>query len=150
MSAQSPPRHGESTEEHDFVHQIAVEMSRLLNTINPNDLLARRVIDIAKYNRTGDSFLKAVSAFGKFPEDTMLNMHSRILAHQSMLSHSSVNGAGHRRGSGHSPPRMLGANGAGGVKEEEMEGMDHDSTDTLAAEPRRKGGLVRTSDVSFR
>jgi pre-mRNA-splicing factor ATP-dependent RNA helicase DHX38/PRP16 len=31
----------------DFVHHIAIKVSRELNTINPNDLLARRVIDIA-------------------------------------------------------------------------------------------------------
>jgi len=30
----------------------------MMNAINPNDLLAKRVIDIAKYNRTGDSFIK--------------------------------------------------------------------------------------------
>lgn len=58
----------------DFVHEIAIEvsprvmdssythadiqLSRMMNAINPNDLLAKRVIDIAKYNRTGDSFIK--------------------------------------------------------------------------------------------
>lgn len=43
---------------------------------------------------------------------------------------------------------MLGANGAGG-QEDRMEGMDHDSSDTLAAEPKRKGGLMRSGeDVS--
>jgi pre-mRNA-splicing factor ATP-dependent RNA helicase DHX38/PRP16 len=34
----------------DFVHHIAIKLSRELNTINPNDLLARRVIDIATSN----------------------------------------------------------------------------------------------------
>lgn len=29
-----------------------------------------------------------------------------------------------------------------------MEGMDHDSSDTLAAEPRRKGGLMQSGNVS--
>ena len=37
--------------EHDgFVHHIAVKLSREMNAINPNDLLARRVIDIASSN----------------------------------------------------------------------------------------------------
>jgi len=31
-----------------------------MNIINPNDLLARRVIDIARHNRTGDSFIKGM------------------------------------------------------------------------------------------
>ncbi|KAK4688722.1 pre-mRNA-splicing factor ATP-dependent RNA helicase DHX38/PRP16, partial [Tremellales sp. Uapishka_1] len=141
MSARSPPRQEEANGEQEFVHQIAIEISRLMNAINPNDLLARRIIDIAKFNRTGDAFIKAVSTFGKFPEDTMLSLHSRILAHQSVASH---NGTGtQRRGSQHSPPRMMGsaAKGDGDVK---VEGMDHDSSDILAAEPRRKGGLMRS------
>lgn len=29
-----------------------------------------------------------------------------------------------------------------------MTGMDHDNSDVLAAEPRRKGGLVRSDNVS--
>jgi hypothetical protein len=33
----------------------------MMNAINPNDLLAKRVIDIAKYNRTGDSFIKGTT-----------------------------------------------------------------------------------------
>jgi hypothetical protein len=35
-------------EKDEFVHQIAIKLSRTLNLINPNDLLAERVIDIAK------------------------------------------------------------------------------------------------------
>lgn len=72
----------------------------------------------------------------------MLSLHSRILA---QLAVDSKNGV--RRGSGHSPPRMLGARGAGG--NERVEGMDHDRSDVLAAEPRRKGGLTRSDNVSL-
>ena len=72
----------------------------------------------------------------------MLSLHTRILA---QLAVDSKNGT--RRGSGHSPPRMLGARGAGGEKEN-VEGMDHDRSDVLAAEPRRKGGLTRSDNVS--
>jgi pre-mRNA-splicing factor ATP-dependent RNA helicase DHX38/PRP16 len=117
----------------------------MMNSINPNDLLAKRIIDIAKHNRSGDAFVMAVSAFFKFPEDAILSLHTRILAHQSMAAHNE----GQRRGSNHSPLRMLGGGGAGGDKEK-MEGMDHDSSDILAAEPRRKGGLMRSGgDVGF-
>lgn len=43
---------------------------------------------------------------------------------------------------------MLGARGAGGADQDNMAGMDHDNLDVLAAEPRRKGGLVRSDNVS--
>jgi hypothetical protein len=45
---------------------------------------------------------------------------------------------------------MMGAKGAGGVKTEQVDGMDHDTNDTLEGETRRKGGLVRSGkDVSI-
>jgi len=140
-TAKSPTAPTDADSEQEFVHHLAIEMSRLTNSINPNDLLARHLIDIAKGNRTGDAFVKAVSTFGKFPEDRMLSIHNRILAHIS-LNLSNRNGHT-RRGSDHSPPRMAGVNGAGGNGDSKMEGMDHDSSDTLAAEPKRKGGLMR-------
>ena len=34
----------------DFKHQVATKLSRALNTVNPNDPLAERVMDIAKSN----------------------------------------------------------------------------------------------------
>lgn len=110
----------------------------MMNAINPNDLLAKRIIEIAQHNRSGDAFLKAVSAFYKFPEDSILSVHTRILAHQSMTS--AANGS--RRGSEHSPPRMMGARRGAGERDQ-VEGMDHEDSDILAAEPRRKGGLMR-------
>jgi pre-mRNA-splicing factor ATP-dependent RNA helicase DHX38/PRP16 len=36
--------------ETDFTHQLAIKLSRALNIVNPNDLLAQRVTDIAKTN----------------------------------------------------------------------------------------------------
>ncbi|KIR34642.1 pre-mRNA-splicing factor ATP-dependent RNA helicase PRP16 [Cryptococcus deuterogattii 99/473] len=138
MSARSP--RGATTED-EFSHQIAIEMSRIMNQVNPNDLLGKRIVDIAKGNRTGDAFLRAVSTFGQFPRDPMLSLHTRILAHLSVLQAQNQSGA--RRGSGHSPPRMLGGRPAG----EQVEGMDHDDTDTLAPEPVRKGGLRRAGNA---
>ena len=46
MSA-SPPQ---DDRDQEFTHHLAIKLSRALNTINPNDLLARRVQDIAKSN----------------------------------------------------------------------------------------------------
>ena len=40
-----------SAETHEeFIHHIAIKLSRVLNIVNPNDLLAQRVTDIAKTN----------------------------------------------------------------------------------------------------
>lgn len=41
----------------EFNHQLAIKLSRALNIVNPNDLLAQRVTDIAKTN-TLDGFTK--------------------------------------------------------------------------------------------
>lgn len=57
-------------------------------------------------------------------------------------------GSGQRRRSDHSPPRMMG--GKGEQQREEMEGMDHGENDVLAAEPKRKGGLMRSGNVGHR
>lgn len=54
MDAGSPPQ---TQGEDPFVHNIAIKLSRALNLINPNDLLAKRVIDIAKTN-SGPAFIK--------------------------------------------------------------------------------------------
>ena len=80
MSAKSPTVSSEADSEQEFVHQIAIEvseqpwwfvgpntisdirdqMSRLMNSMNPNDLLARRVIEIAKGNRSSDAFIRGI------------------------------------------------------------------------------------------
>lgn len=78
-----------------------------------------------------------MSAFYKFPEDAILSLHTRILVHLSQVSHQPKE----RRNSHGSPPRMMERGGAGGA---EVDGMDHDVSDTLAGEARRKGGLMRT------
>ena len=49
----------EANGEDDFTHHIAIQLSRALNLVNPNDLLARRVQDIAKTN-TVDGFIAGV------------------------------------------------------------------------------------------
>ena len=43
----------------EFTHHIAIQLSRALNLLNPNDLLAKRVQDIAK-NNTVDGFISGM------------------------------------------------------------------------------------------
>ena len=43
--------------EDEFVHHVAIQLSRAMNLVNPNDLLARRVQDIAK-NNSVDGFIE--------------------------------------------------------------------------------------------
>lgn len=42
-----------------FTHNLAIKLSRALNIVNPNDLLARRVQDIAKTNSV-DGFISGM------------------------------------------------------------------------------------------
>lgn len=46
------------SENDDFVHQIAIELSRALNLINPNDLLAKNIIQVAKDHKSVETFIK--------------------------------------------------------------------------------------------
>ena len=43
--------------EDDFTHKLAIKLSRAQNTLNPNDLFARTVTDIAKSNNL-EGFVK--------------------------------------------------------------------------------------------
>jgi len=58
----------------EFNHQVAIKLSRALNTLNPNDLLAQRVIDIAKTNSI-DGFIAGTHThpFVYFPGIKSLN-----------------------------------------------------------------------------
>jgi len=49
----------------EFNHQVAIKLSRALNTLNPNDLLAQRVIDIAKTN-SENGFIAGMLQLPKF------------------------------------------------------------------------------------
>jgi hypothetical protein len=54
----------QSSENNDFVHKIAIELSRAVNLLNPNDLLAKRVIQVAKDHKNVETFIK-----GKYSEN---------------------------------------------------------------------------------
>ncbi|THH05571.1 hypothetical protein EW145_g4696 [Phellinidium pouzarii] len=105
------------SEIHDaFVHELAIKLSRALNTINPNDLLARRVIDIAK-NNTLEGFVQASKGFGKFQDSFLTELHSEILSHAK------------QEANGHVP--------------QSVKGITVIDSDVLEPDPVRQGGLVR-------
>lgn len=106
-----------------FVHHVAVALSRALNSISVNELLARRVIDIARTNATVASFKRAIAAFGKFSEELVEELHTEILVH---LSQEEKKG------------RLAVAGFAV---------HDEDGPDMLETEEQRAGGLVRGAAV---
>ncbi|KAF9040610.1 P-loop containing nucleoside triphosphate hydrolase protein [Panaeolus papilionaceus] len=64
----------------EFTHKIAIKLSRALNLLNPNDLLARNVVDIAKTNDLG-GFINAAKTFGKFQDSFLSELYAEILSH---------------------------------------------------------------------
>ncbi|KAI0685259.1 P-loop containing nucleoside triphosphate hydrolase protein [Cytidiella melzeri] len=108
----SPPP-GEDT----FTHNLAIKLSRALNIVNPNDLLARRVQDIAK-NNSVDGFISAAKSFGKFKDSFLADLHSEIISHATQE--------------------------ASGLTPQPVQGIVVHDSEVLAPEPVRQGGLVRT------
>ena len=104
----------------EFTHNVAIKISRVMNSLNPNDLLARRVIDIAK-NSSVDGFVRAAASFGLTQDAFLKELHVEILDRikQEKLGH-------------HVAP---------------VQGITVHDTDVLEPEPARKGGLVRPATV---
>ncbi|GAA5909863.1 hypothetical protein JCM6882_002035 [Rhodosporidiobolus microsporus] len=50
----------------DPIHHLAILISRAINSLNPNEVLAKTVVKLAKSSQTTDAFHKAISAFGRF------------------------------------------------------------------------------------
>lgn len=48
------------------LHSLAISISREINLVNPNDLLAKRVLDLALQNDSLPAFQKAAKTFGRF------------------------------------------------------------------------------------
>ncbi|OCH94206.1 P-loop containing nucleoside triphosphate hydrolase protein [Obba rivulosa] len=105
-----------STSGDEFTHEVAIKLSRALNIVNPNDLLARRVQDIAKAN-TLEGFVNAAKSFGKFKDSFLAELHAEIISHAKQET------------SGHVPQPVHGI-------------IVHDS-EVLEPDPARQGGLVR-------
>ncbi|KAG1889185.1 pre-mRNA splicing factor [Suillus subluteus] len=99
-----------------FKHQVAIQLSRALNLVNPNDLLAERVIDIAKTN-SSEGFAKAARAFGKFQDSFLTELHDEILLHVKQE--------------------------ASGLAPRPVEGITVHDSEVLEPDPIRQGGLVR-------
>ncbi|KAJ9104349.1 hypothetical protein QFC19_003991 [Naganishia cerealis] len=134
----------------DFVHHIAIELSRRLNTVNPNDVLAKRVIDIARHNRTGDAFVKAASSFGKFDNEFLLGIHSQILAYLSAESMEGSASKARRTSHGSSDTAAIESRSNLHVGQDEREvddGMVHGKSDVQPASEAKRGGLFRTGEV---
>jgi pre-mRNA-splicing factor ATP-dependent RNA helicase DHX38/PRP16 len=128
-----------SSGEDKFTHDLAIKLSRALNLVNPNDLLARRVQDIAKTSSV-DGFISgtkspllhfnymllmtciAAKSFGKFKDSFLAELHSEITSHAS------------QEASGLAPAPVQGI-------------VVHDS-EVLPPEPVRQGGLMRNDAVS--
>jgi len=104
----------------EFTHNVAIKISRVMNTLNPNDLLARRVIDIAK-NNSEDGFTQAAAGFGLTQVTFLKELHAEISDHlrQEKLGHRVA----------------------------PVQGITVHDTDVLEPEPARKGGLVRPDTV---
>ncbi|TFK38625.1 hypothetical protein BDQ12DRAFT_605414 [Crucibulum laeve] len=109
----------------EFTHQVAIKLSRAINTLNPNDLLAERVIDIAKTN-TVEGFTKGAyhllsvypaRAFGKFKDSFLSELHSDISIHAKQEST--------------------------GVAPQPVQGITVHDSDVLQPEAPRPGGLQR-------
>ncbi|KAG0248300.1 DEAH-box RNA helicase prp16 [Mortierella polycephala] len=62
-------------------HQIAIDISRALNLVNANDLLARQVIQIARNHKQIQGFVKACAAFGRFKEEFLFDIYQKIYDH---------------------------------------------------------------------
>ncbi|KAG6850177.1 hypothetical protein H0H93_016857 [Arthromyces matolae] len=103
-------------QEDPFKHQLAIKLSRALNTINPNDQLALRVIDLAKSNDL-QGFTTAAKTFGKFKDTFLAEVHSDILVHARQE--------------------------ATGVAPHPIQGITVHDSDVLEPEPARPGGLMR-------
>ncbi|KZT58416.1 hypothetical protein CALCODRAFT_432723 [Calocera cornea HHB12733] len=115
--AHPPEQDAQPSEEDTFVHSLAIKLSRALNTLNPNDLLARRVIGIAE-GKSFDEFQTAARSFGNFAVPFLQELYSEIGSH--LLSAAS----------GHAPAPVRG-----------MTVMD---SEVLEPDQERQGGLVQS------
>ncbi|THH17196.1 hypothetical protein EW146_g3579 [Bondarzewia mesenterica] len=105
----------------EFNHELAIKLSRALNLVNPNDLLATRVTDIAKTN-TEDGFIKAANSFGKFKDSFLAELYAEISSHVK------------QEATGHAPQPVQ------GITVHDSEVLD---SEVLEPEPIRQGGLMR-------
>ncbi|KAH8101627.1 P-loop containing nucleoside triphosphate hydrolase protein [Cristinia sonorae] len=110
-----------STEVDEFTHHLAIKLSRALNIVNPNDLLSRRVQDIAKTNSL-QGFISAAKSFGKFQDSFLAEIHAEISSHTKQEE-------------------------AGLPPAQPVQGIFVHDSEVLAPDPVRAGGLMRSDAV---
>lgn len=145
----------------EFTHSLAITLSRALNLVTPNDLLARRVIDIAKTS-TVEGFTSGASPRFtlahttntlSYPFPVLKNSYAveyiRTYTHAAAKSfgkfkdsflaelHAEILSHAKQEETGHIPEPVPGVQGI----------IIHDS-EVLEPDPVREGGLVRTDAVS--
>ncbi|CAO3578347.1 unnamed protein product [Absidia cylindrospora] len=75
-----------------FHHEIAIDFSRALNLPNPNDQLAKRVIQIATNDRSFEKFASACKTFGKFNDEFLQSTYAKITEHSKTTSQKQFSG----------------------------------------------------------
>ncbi|KAG5519848.1 hypothetical protein PMAC_000123 [Pneumocystis sp. 'macacae'] len=73
-----------------FTHTIAIRLSRYLNLINPNDVLAQRVLSLALEIHDIASFIKAIQTFGRFSDEVAEMLWKDIRQEWLNLSETNV------------------------------------------------------------
>ncbi|KAG1497491.1 hypothetical protein G6F46_004448 [Rhizopus delemar] len=70
------------TEDNTFIHDIAVDISRALNLTNPNDLIAKKVVQFAENNKDFEKFSQVCSTFGRFSKTFLNDIYIKIQNHK--------------------------------------------------------------------
>lgn len=107
----------------EYIHELAIKLSRALNLINPNDLLAQQICQLAQQHGV-DDFVAATRGMANFEASSKFlpELHSEILSHFNRES--------------------------AGAALQSSETRLHDPDDeVLLPEPQRAGGLVRKESV---
>ncbi|CEJ04865.1 Putative Pre-mRNA-splicing factor ATP-dependent RNA helicase prp16 [Rhizopus microsporus] len=69
-------------EDTTFIHDIAVEVSRALNLTNPNELIAKKVIQFAENNGDFERFSQVCGTFGRFSKEFLNDIYVKIKNHK--------------------------------------------------------------------
>jgi pre-mRNA-splicing factor ATP-dependent RNA helicase DHX38/PRP16 len=107
----------ESDAEAAFIHGVAIQLSRELNTQNPNDTLARNVVALAQAHAP-TQFAQAAAGFGLRRAPFLDALYAEISAHVAQTTTA-----------------------------QPVQGIVVHDSDVLAPEPVRQGGLVRKDAV---
>ena len=145
------------------LHSLAISISREINLVNPNDLLAKRVLDLALQNDTLPAFQKAAKTFGRFRDVFLQEVWMDARANKFTASGAKAleapsGGLNARTAGGTSSTNSNGANGDGEPAEGETKMMlgnivIEDSEVMMPPKPapgglqRPGGGLSRASSV---